>query len=56
MEQHFGYKNQVKCNANSKLIEKYSVNGASVHDSRGIEGIIDEEKDGRLHADSAYRS
>ena len=55
-EQHFGYKNHVKCNANSKLIEKYSVSDASVHDSREIEGLIDEEKDGRLHADSAYRS
>jgi hypothetical protein len=38
-EQHFAYKNHVKCNANSKLIEKYSVSDASVHDSREIEGL-----------------
>lgn len=54
-ERHYGYKNHVKCNAKSKLIENYTVTDASVHDSQPLVGLL-EENDGRLHADSAYRS
>ena len=55
-ERHYGYKNHIKCNAKSKWIESDSVSEASVPDSRQIKGLIDPERDGRLHADSAYRS
>jgi IS5 family transposase len=54
-ERHYGYKNHVKCNAKSKLIENYTVTDASVHDSRPLVDLLD-QNDGRLHADSAYRS
>lgn len=54
-QRHYGYKNHVKCDARSKLIEDYTVTDASVHDSRQLESLLD-ESDGRLHADSAYRS
>lgn len=52
---HYGYKNHVKCNAQTKLIEDYAVTDASVHDSQVLVGLLD-ETDGRLHADSAYQS
>ena len=35
-ERHFGYKDHVKCDADSKLITNYSVTSASVHDSQRI--------------------
>jgi len=54
-ERHYGYKNHVKCNAKTKLVEDYSVTDASVHDSQEITGLLD-ESDGRMHADSAYKS
>jgi IS5 family transposase len=52
-ERHFGYKDHVKVDADSKLIIAYSVTDASVHDSRALIGMID-EKDKVLYADSAY--
>lgn len=54
-EVHYGYKNHVKCNARTKLIEHYAVTDASVHDSQPLVDLL-EQGDGRLHADSAYRS
>jgi len=54
-ERHYGYKNHVKCNAKTKLIENYAVTDASVHDSRPLIELLS-KSDGRLHADSAYRS
>lgn len=54
-ERHYGYKNHVKCNARSKLIEHYTVTDASVHDSQPLVELLAPE-DGRLHGDSAYRS
>jgi IS5 family transposase len=54
-EVHFGYKNHVKVDEKSKLIEKYEVTDASVHDSQKIEDLV-EKGDGRVHGDSAYRS
>ena len=54
-ERHYGYKNHVKCNAKSKLIEHYTVTDASVHDRQPLVGLLAPE-DGRLHGDSAYRS
>jgi IS5 family transposase len=52
-EKHYGYKNHVKVDKTSKLIVTYSVTDASVHDSREIVGLV-EEQDQELYADSAY--
>lgn len=52
---HYGYKNHIKCNARSKLIECYTVTHASVHDSQPLLELLTKE-DGRLHGDCAYRS
>lgn len=54
-EVHYGYKNHVKADAQSKLIEKYAVTEASVHDSQMLEPLV-EPTDGAVYADSAYRS
>ena len=54
-ERHFGYKDHVNVDNKTKLITKYSVSGASPHDSTELENLID-ETDNQLHADSAYRS
>jgi len=54
-ERHFGYKDHVNADSRTKLITKYTVTGASPHDSTELENLID-ETDKQLHADSAYRS
>lgn len=52
-----GYKDHVKADAKSKLIDTYTVMDASVHDSQETEPLITEKDKGQsLHADSAYRS
>ena len=52
-EVHYGYKNHVKADKTTKLIEDYEVTDASVHDSQPVGDLV-EEGDGTLHADSAY--
>jgi IS5 family transposase len=52
-EKYYGYKNHVKVDKTSKLIVTYSVTDASVHDSREIVGLV-EEQDQELYAASAY--
>lgn len=52
-EKHYGYKDHVKVDRDSKMIVDFKVTDASVHDSRAIVDLID-EKDKELHADSAY--
>ena len=54
-EVHYGYKNHVKADAQSKLIEKYAVTDASVHDSQQLAPLV-VSTDGAVYADSAYRS
>lgn len=54
-ETHFGYKDHVKADARSKLIEDWKVTEASVHDSQVIEELT-KKGDGTIYADSAYRS
>lgn len=54
-EVHYGYKDHVKVDQKSKLIEDYEVTDASVHDSQKIEELV-EKGDGQVYADSAYRS
>jgi len=52
---HFGYKNHVKTDNESKLITKYKVTSANVHDSQVLADLLDEkDKGGALYADSAY--
>src|SRR5215469_9179385 len=51
----FGYKNHVKEDGKSKLITKYVVTSAEVHDSQATEALLDEKDKGEpLYADSAY--
>ena len=52
-ETHYGYKDHVKADADSKLIEDYAVTSASVHDSREFTEFFD-ETDHVAYADSAY--
>lgn len=50
---HDGYKNHVKADRTTKLIEDYEVTDASVHDSQAVEDLV-EADDGIVYADSAY--
>ena len=52
-ETHYGYKDHVKIDRESKLIVDYSVTDTSVHDSQEIVNLVD-AKDCELYADSAY--
>ncbi len=54
---YYGYKDHIKADTKSKLIDTYTVTDASVHDSQQTEPLITEEDKGQsFHADSAYRS
>jgi IS5 family transposase len=54
-ETFYGYKDHVKVDNKSKLINTYDVTDASVHDSQPIENLLTEKDRGQnLHADSAY--
>ena len=54
-ETFFGYKNHAKVDTKSKIINKYLVTDASVHDSQALEPLLDEKDKGQdLYADSAY--
>lgn len=57
-ERHYGYKNHIKGDLETKLIENWTVTDASVHDSQALPELIREESDENtiLYADSAYRS
>ena len=52
-ERHYGYKNHVKVDSRSKLIEGFTVTAASVHDSNALEELI-AEGDPATYVDSAY--
>ncbi|MDI6805025.1 MAG: IS5 family transposase, partial [Bacteroidota bacterium] len=52
---YYGYKNHVKADKKSKLIDTYIVTDASVHDSQETENLLSDSDTGQsLHADSAY--
>ncbi len=54
-ETFYGYKNHAKVDAKSKLIDKYKVTSASVHDSQALDELLtDGDKGQDLYADSAY--
>jgi IS5 family transposase len=51
----YGYKNHVKADTKTKLIRKYAVTDASVHDSQVIDELLDDTDSGQeFYADSAY--
>lgn len=52
-ETHYGYKDHVKVDADSKMILDYAVTPANVHDSQEFEDFFN-EKDKVGYADSAY--
>lgn len=54
-ETHFGYKNHVKVDGASKMIETFTVTHAAVHDSQPVEELLrDSDCDKAIFADSAY--
>ncbi|MGE0039505.1 MAG: transposase [Sphingomonadaceae bacterium] len=51
------YKNHVNADARYKLIRRYDVSGAAVHDSQKLDGLLNEANTSAdVFADSAYRS
>jgi len=52
-ESHFGYKDNVKVDLDSKLITDYRVTPASTNDAKAAEGIFNEQ-DNVAYGDSAY--
>lgn len=52
-QRYYGYKNHVKVDSKSKLIEDYTVTAAAVHDSQVLEELI-VEGDPTTYIDSAY--
>lgn len=54
---HYGYKNHISVDRRHKVIRKYAVTSAEVHDSQVFEELLDEtNSSGDIWADSAYRS
>jgi len=53
-EVHYGYKNHIKIDKKSKIITRYRVSGAEVHDSQELKNLVEKKKDKRLYGDSAY--
>lgn len=52
---YYGYKNHIKADEKSKLIDRYIVSDASVHDSQSVDCLLSDEDSGQpLYADSAY--
>jgi len=54
---HYGYKNHVSVDRRHKLVRRYQVTDAAVHDSRVVDDILDPDNTASdVWADSAYRS
>lgn len=54
-EKHYGYKNHAKVDKGSKFIKKGVTTNASVHDSKPVKELVDENDRGEdLFADSAF--
>jgi len=53
-QRHYGYKDHIKIDKKSKIITKYRVTSAEVHDSQELKNLIEKKKDKRLYGDSAY--
>jgi IS5 family transposase len=53
---YYGYKNHIKLESKSKLITKYKVTDASVHDSQTLDELLEkEDAEQPLYGDSAYK-
>jgi len=56
-QSHYGYKNHINVDRRHKLVRRYRVTDAAVHDSQVIEAILDADNTAsEVWADSAYRS
>lgn len=54
-ENHYGYKDHIKADKKTKIIEKYHTTDASVHDSNVVAPLIDEKDKGQdLWLDAGY--
>ncbi len=54
---HYGYKSHISIDRKHKVIRKYAITSAEVHDSQVFEELQDENNNnGSVWADSAYRS
>lgn len=53
---YFGFKNHANIDCKHKLIRRYRVTDASVHDSQEMDGVLDKALGKDVWADSAYRS
>jgi IS5 family transposase len=54
---HYGYKNHVNVDRMHKLVRRYHVTDAAVHDSQMVEGLLTRGNTGSgVWADAAYRS
>ncbi len=54
---YFGYKNHISVDVENKIIRKYEVTDASVHDSQMTKKLLDYgNTSGKVYADSAYMS
>lgn len=52
-EEHFGYKNHVKADKKTKLIESYAVSSANIGDQDAVEHLV-AKTDGTVWADKGY--
>lgn len=52
-QKHYGYKNHVKVDSKSKLIDDFTVTDAALHDSQALDELI-EAGDPATYVDSAY--
>jgi IS5 family transposase len=56
-QNHYGYKNHVNVDRRHKLVRRYQVTDAAVHDSQVVDDILDLDNTASgVWADSAYRS
>ena len=52
---YYGYKNHAKVDSKSKIIVKFTVTDASVHDSQQLDSLLEEkDRNEEIYADSAY--
>lgn len=57
-QKHYGYKNHINIDKETKLITKHTCTDASVHDSQVVDPVLRDASEGgkEVWADSAYRS
>ena len=56
-DNYYGYKNHINADVKHKLVRRYDVTSAEVHDSQPFENLVDCPNDtAKTWADSAYRS